>query len=52
MYESINTMVCVKQNNISDPSIIQLLFYSLTLSLDCSNHLGEHNQIKESTNKW
>jgi len=32
--------------------VIQMLFYSLALSQECSNHLGEHNQIRESTNKW
>jgi len=38
MYESINTTVCVKLNNIQDPSLIQMLFQ------ECSNHLEEHNQ--------
>jgi len=52
MYESINTTVCVKLNNIRYPSVIQMLFYSLTLFQECSNHLGEHNQISEITNKW
>jgi len=33
MYESITTTVCVKLNNIRDPSFIKMLFYSLALSL-------------------
>jgi len=54
IYESINTIVCVKLNNIRDPIVIQILFYSLALSQECSNHLGEHeaavthNEINES----
>jgi len=52
MYENINTTVCVKLNNIRDLHVIQMLFYSLALSQECSNHLGEHNLIRESTNKW
>jgi len=52
MYKSINTTMCVKLNNIRDPDVIQILFYSLALSQKSSNHLGKHKQIRESTNKW
>jgi len=44
MYESINTTMNVKLNKIRDPSVIQMLFYLLALSQECSNHLGEHNK--------
>jgi len=49
MHESINTTVCIKLNNIRGTSVIQMLFYSRALSQECSNRLGEHNQIREST---
>jgi len=47
MYESINTTMCVKLNNIRDPSVIQMLFYSLALSQKSSNHLGDQRKYQQ-----